>query len=139
MPSTPAMAKNVKDVIIMRMPITEWLTAARRCNPGPVAQIAASSRCNRNAGAPCGSRSAGSLIFSLRIPPRRRPRQRSRAFLRAIDDDIDPHPCVTETAKFVALACVPSRLIGLKAQAVHMPGQRIDLAGEAGYPEGVDD
>ena len=57
------MAKNVKDVIIMRMPITEWLTAARRRNPGPVAQIAVSSRCNRNAGAPCDSCSTGSLIF----------------------------------------------------------------------------
>jgi len=48
-----------------------------------------------------------------------------------MDDDIEPHPCVTETAKFVALACVASRLIRLNAQAVHMPGQRIDLAGEA--------
>src|ERR1700688_787028 len=56
-----------------------------------------------------------------------------------MDDDIEPHPCVTETAKFVALACVASRLIRLNAQAVHMPGQRIDLAGAAGYPEGVDD
>ena len=47
MPSTPAMAKNTNDVIIMRMPMIEWLTAARRCSPGPVAQIAASSRCSR--------------------------------------------------------------------------------------------
>ena len=30
MPSTPAMAKNTNDVTIMRMPMTEWLTAARR-------------------------------------------------------------------------------------------------------------
>ena len=35
MPSTPAMAKNTNDVIIMRMPMMEWLTAARRCSPGP--------------------------------------------------------------------------------------------------------
>src|SRR6202163_4030490 len=56
-----------------------------------------------------------------------------------MDDDIEPHPRVTETAKFVALACVVSGLIGLNAQAVHMPGHRIDFAGEAGYPEGVDD
>jgi hypothetical protein len=56
-----------------------------------------------------------------------------------MDDDIESHPCVTETAKFVALACVAARLIGLNAQAVHMPGHRIDFSGEAGYPEGVDD
>ena len=56
-----------------------------------------------------------------------------------MDDDIEPHAGVTETAKFVALACVASRLIGLNAQPVHMPGHRIDLAGEAGNPEGVDD
>ena len=56
-----------------------------------------------------------------------------------MDDDVEPHPGVTETAKFVALACVASGLIGLNAQAVHMPGQRVDFAGEAGYPEGVDD
>ena len=30
MPSTPAMAKNTNDVIIMRRPMIEWLTAARR-------------------------------------------------------------------------------------------------------------
>ena len=56
-----------------------------------------------------------------------------------MDDDIEPHPGVTETAKFIALTCVASWSIGLNAQTVHMPGQRIDFAGEAGYPEGVDD
>ncbi len=39
MPRTPAMAKNTNDVITMRKPITEWLTAASLCHPGPVAQI----------------------------------------------------------------------------------------------------
>jgi len=56
-----------------------------------------------------------------------------------MDDDIEPHSRVMETAKFVALACVASWSIGLNAQAVHMPRHRVDLAGEAGYPEGVDD
>src|SRR6516165_12086058 len=55
-----------------------------------------------------------------------------------MDDDIEPHSCVTETAKLVALACVASWPIGLNAQAVHMPGHCVDLAGEPGYPEGVD-
>jgi len=56
-----------------------------------------------------------------------------------MDDDIEPHPCVTDTAEFVALACVAAWLIGLNAQAVHMPGHSIDFASEAGYPEGMDD
>src|SRR5262245_8458727 len=56
-----------------------------------------------------------------------------------MDDDIKPHPCVTETAKLVALACIASGLIGLNAQAIHVPGHRVDFAGEAGYPESVDD
>src|ERR1700751_271948 len=56
-----------------------------------------------------------------------------------MNDDIEPDPCVTEAAKFVALSCVASRLIGLNAQAVHMPGHCVDLASEAGYPKGVDD
>ena len=55
-----------------------------------------------------------------------------------MDDDIEPHPCVTKTTKFIALARVAARLIGLNAQAVHMPGHSIDLAGEARNPEGVD-
>ena len=46
-----------------------------------------------------------------------------------MDDDIEPHPCVTKTTKFIALARVVARLIGLNAQAVHMPGHSIDLAG----------
>ena len=54
-----------------------------------------------------------------------------------MDDDIEPHPRVTDTAEFVALACVAAWLIGLNAQAVHMPGHSIDFASEAGYPEGM--
>ena len=57
----------------------------------------------------------------------------------AMDDDGEPHPGVTEAAEFVALSFVAARLIGLNAQAVHMPGHRVDLAGEARNPEGVDD
>ena len=40
MPSTPPIAKNTNAVAMKRTPMTEWLTAARRCSPGPVAQIA---------------------------------------------------------------------------------------------------
>src|SRR4029077_19133245 len=127
MPSTPAMAKNTNDVIIMRMPMMEWLTAARRCSPGPVPQIAASSRCSRSAVAPCDDRSMGSLIFSP-APLMRRPRKRGGEVFRAMDDDIEPHPRVTDTAEFVALACVAAWLIGLNAQAVQMPGHSIDFA-----------
>src|SRR5882672_2070347 len=56
-----------------------------------------------------------------------------------MDDDIEPHPRVTETAELVALACVGSWLISLNAQAVHMPGHSVDFASEAGDPEGMDD
>ena len=49
-----------------------------------------------------------------------------------MDDDIEPHACVTKTTKFVALARVVARLIRLNTQAVHMPGHGIDLAREAG-------
>ncbi len=56
-----------------------------------------------------------------------------------MDDDIEPHARVIETAEFAALAGIAAGLVGLNAQAVHMPGHRIDLAGEARYPEGVDD
>src|SRR5262245_52504935 len=56
-----------------------------------------------------------------------------------MDHDIEPHSCVTETAKFVALTGVASRLICLNAKAVHVSGHRVDFAGEARYPEGVDD
>ena len=56
-----------------------------------------------------------------------------------MDDDIEPHPGVTDTAELVALAGIASRLIGLNPQAVHMPGHGVDFAGEAGDPEGMDD
>ncbi len=49
MPSRPAITKNTNAVIIVRRPMTVWLTEARRCTPGPVAQIAVSSRCSRSA------------------------------------------------------------------------------------------
>ena len=55
-----------------------------------------------------------------------------------MDDDIEPHACVTKTTKFVALARVVARLIRLNTQAVHMPGHGIDLAREARNPERVD-
>jgi len=46
---------------------------------------------------------------------------------------------VTDTAEFVALACVAAWLIGLNSQPVHVPGHSIDFSSEAGYPEGMDD
>ena len=55
-----------------------------------------------------------------------------------MDDDIEPHARVIETTKFAALAGVAARLVSLNAQAIHMPGHRIDLSGQARYPERVD-
>ena len=56
-----------------------------------------------------------------------------------MDDDNEPHPGVAKAAELVAEPFVAARLIGPNAQAIHMPRHRVDLAGEAGHPEGVDD
>ena len=133
------MAKNTNDVIIMRRPMTEWLTAARRCSPGPVAQIAASSRCSRNAGPPCDGCSTGALIFSP-LPLMRPPAQaRRRSPPRRWTMTSNRIPAWPRPQNSLHWPCVAARLIGLDAQEVHMPGHRVDLAGEAGNPEGVDD
>ena len=66
-PSSPPIAKNANAVAMKRTPMTEWLTAARRCRPGPVAQIAASCRCSRNAGLPFGGGAIGG-VHCLHLP-----------------------------------------------------------------------
>ena len=131
MPSTPAIAKNTNDVIIMRMPMTEWLTAASRCSPGSggpdrgqfAVQPQALARLRQlferiviscqlpccGACASAAAKSSGrSTMTSNRIP------------------------AWPYAAEFVAQRLDASRLIGLDAQAVQVPGHGVDLAGKRG-------
>ena len=121
MPSTPAMAKNTNDVTIMRMPMTEWLTAARRCNPGPVAQIADSCRCSRNALPPCAP---VVRVRSFFLRP-----SGAAACVSAAEKSsgrwtmtIEAHARVVRGRRTRCRSFVAAGLVGLNAQPVHVPG-----------------
>ena len=136
MPSSPAIAKNTNAVTMMRRPMTEWLTEARRCSPGPVAQIAASSRCSRSARPAFGAvRPARSLS---RLPPGdvASAAGKSAAGCATTSNRIPACPTPQNSAQTPLVA---PRRVGLDAQDVHAPRDRVDLAGEARDPERVND
>ena len=138
MPSTPPIAKNMKAVIMKRRPMTVWLTAARRCSPGPVAQIAASWRWSRSAGLPGGVCSTDALIASPSTM--RRPwRARRGSPLPRWTMTANPIPVWPTPQNSVALSLVSAGFVGLDAQDVRVSRHGIDLAGKAWNPEGVDD
>src|SRR5262245_33915645 len=137
-PSTPAIPKMTKAVAMKRRPKTEWLTAARRRNPGPVAHIAASCRCNARAEpAPCDASSLDILIIS--------PSgcvgfcDRSVEVHRRMYDDVEPHPAMAISAEFVAKPLIATRHVGLNAKQIHVPWHCIDLAGKPRNPKSVND
>ena len=101
MPSTPAMAKNTNDVTIMRRPMTEWLTAARRCKPRPGGPDRGELPVQPQRGSRLRQLVNGFTHF-FASASERCPRERCGEVLRAMDDDIEPHPRVTETAEFGA-------------------------------------
>ena len=75
---------------------------------------------------------------------RRRGRRRLRPqpgieHRRRIDDDLDCHLRVLVAAELGALAAMPPRLGDLEPQLLHPPRDHVDLAGERGHPEAVDD
>ena len=56
-----------------------------------------------------------------------------------MDDDGEPHPGMAEAAELRAAAVIAAGFVGLDAQQVHMARHRVDLAGQARHPEGMDD
>ena len=120
MPSTPPIAKKTKAVIMMRRPMTEWLTAARRCSPGPVAQIAASCRCSRSAGLPCWP-VCGALIRSASVQ-RLACASAAGKSSAGCTIDVEAHPGVPEATELVAEPFVAAWRVGLDAQEFTCPG-----------------
>ena len=119
-----------------RMPMTEWLTAASRCIP------ARWPRSRRAAGA---AAVPGTLRWRVAGCTHLSPSSRGACASAAekssgrMDDDDETHAGVAETAELVAGPFVTARLVGLDAQEIHVPRHRIDLAGKARHPEGMDD
>ncbi len=136
MPSSPATMKKKNAVTIMRRPMTEWLTEARRCSPVPLAQIADSSRCRRSA-RPRRRRIGGRAHC---LPPQAaRPRKRRGVIGLRMHDDVEAHAGVPLAAELGALALIAPGRVGLQAQVLDASGDGVDLAGQARDPQRVDD
>src|SRR5271157_4073069 len=118
-PSTPPIAKNTKAVVMKRRPTTEWLTAARRCNPGPwprpTQAVGATEAPSFRARA---LRPAGSLFH---LPGCVGFCNRGGEVRGRMHDDVEAHLDVAATAELVAEPLVATGHISLDPQVVHVP------------------